>query len=171
MAVVNNSFSSFLLTWHQFALVPSCCETSPLSDTSGGLPLVISLSRLLPCQHLLHLLLIRPIACLQHRSVSSSPLSFRPHACEICTCQMLCFSANLCWFLASYWSLSDSVGVSLEVKASSNVRHFANVKFTSSVCNTPVGHQPTGYRPLTLGVPPPLSGHRTIINSGANSRA
>ena len=62
---------------------------------------------------LLHLLLI--IACLPHRSVSSSPLSFRPHACEICTCQMLCFPANLCWFLASYWSVSDSMSVSLEV--------------------------------------------------------
>ena len=109
MAVVNNSFFSFLLTWRQVSLVSSCCETSPLSDTSDGLPLVILLSGSLPCQHLLHLLFI--IACLPHRSVSSSPLSFWPHACEICTCQMLCFPTNLCWFLASCWSVSDSMGV------------------------------------------------------------
>ena len=114
MAVVKNSFSSFLLTWRPFALVPSCCTRFlPFLTRRVDFVLVTSLPGSLPCQHPLHLLLI--IACLPHRSVSSSPLSFRPHACEICTCQMLCFPAKLCGFLASCWSVSDSMSVSLEV--------------------------------------------------------
>ena len=80
----------------------------------GCTPAGHSLPASLPCQHLLLLLLI--IACLPLRSVSSSPLSFRPHACEICSCEMLCFPAYLYWFLASYWSLYNSMGVSLEVE-------------------------------------------------------
>ena len=98
MAVVNNSFLSFFLTWRQFALVPSCCEISPLSDTSGGLPLVVSLPGSLPCQHLLPLLLI--IACLPHRAVSS-PLSFRPHAGEM---YVRCYVFPL--ICVDFWPLS-----------------------------------------------------------------
>ena len=90
------SFSSFLLTWRQFSLAPSCCETSPPSDTSGGLLLVMSLpgwaALSTPVTLAFNYSLPPASICLFFVVFHFDPMLVRfVHAC-----QMLCFLANLC---------------------------------------------------------------------------